>query len=180
MDESGNVEDTEDDVGLPGDVLESDGDKQTESGVEGPVGRGGERSTLAAKAEREQLRRVSPRDGTPGRRKRGDEEVGDGDKSLGGSARDEHRLGQVSTDTVGLGNTVDSKKTGSSEHPQCHEHGSNEKSRAATPLVHPDKSRNGHEDVDDVGNGGGEEVGLAGVASHGEDGGDVVHWWRYC
>lgn len=176
VNEGSDVEDTEDDVGLPGDVLESDGDEETESSIEGPVGRGSQRGTLAAKTEREQLRGVSPGDGTPGGSKRGDKEVGDSDESLGGGTRHEHRLGQISTNTIGLGNTVDSKKTSGSEHPESHEHGSDEQSRAATPLVHPDKSRNGHEDVDDVGDGGGEEVGLASVASHGEDSGDVVHW----
>lgn len=53
--EHGGQEDTEDDVGLPADGGESDGDEETQSGVEGPVGGGGQCDGLTPDAEGVQL-----------------------------------------------------------------------------------------------------------------------------
>lgn len=72
VDESGDVEHGKDDVGPPLNVGKGRRGKETEGRVERPVGRGRERDTLAAKAEREKLGRVRPRGGTPGWGKRGD------------------------------------------------------------------------------------------------------------
>lgn len=175
VEESNGVEDGEDEVRLPLDVGKGHRGKETQSGVEGPVSRGGHGDTLASETEREQLRGVGPGDGTPGGRKGSHKEIGAGDETLGRGTGDTHRLGSNVVDTAGNDFTVGGENTGVGVHPQSHKHGTNEKRGTATPFVDPEQGRNGHEDVDDVLDGRGEQVGVAAVTSHGEDVGNVVH-----
>ena len=176
MDEHGHVEDGEDEVGAPLDVGKGLGDEQAESGVEGPVEGRAESDTLATEAEREELGRVGPGDGTPGGCERCDEEVGAGNETLGGRAGDTHGLSGHSLDTARHDLTMNGENTSVGEHPGAHEDGTHQKSWSTTPAVHPDQGGDGGEDVDDVVDGGGQEIGIATVSGHGEDVGNVVHW----
>lgn len=175
VEEGNGVEDGKDEVRLPLDVGKGHGREETQGGVEGPVSRGGHGDTLASETEREQLRGVGPGDGTPGGRKRGHEEIRAGDEALGGSTRHTHGLGGNVVDTAGNDLTIGGENTGVGVHPEGHEDGTNKERRTATPSVDPEQGRDGHEDVDDVLDGRGEQVGIATVAGHGEDVGNVVH-----
>lgn len=71
------------------------------------------------------------------RRKGGDEEVGTGNESLGGSARNLHGLSSNAVDTTGDDFTVRGKDTSVDEHPDTHEDSTDKHGISASPLVHP-------------------------------------------
>lgn len=174
--EHGGTEDTEENVDLPLDVDEGRGHEVAEREVEGPVGGGAQRVGLATDAKGEQLGRVSPRGGTPGDGVAGDEEVGRGDDSLAGGATNDPRLGFDAFETArGSGVTVRGHETGVDVHPDHHEDGADHKGVAATPAVTPDEGGDGHDNVDDVLDTGGDEQVVALQTGHGEDVGNVVH-----
>jgi hypothetical protein len=52
-------------------------------------------------------------------------------------------------------------EAGVGEHPGCHENGTDDEHGTTTPAVHVDESRNCHEDVDNILNGGSDEVDVA-------------------
>ena len=124
----------------------------------------------------EELRRVDPRDRTPGWRVRSDEEVGAGDDGLGSGTADLDTglFNAVHTAWAGIG-AVSGQNAGVGEKPDGHEGRTGEESGAATDAVDPDQSRDGHDHVDDVLNGRGDKQGVAAQTGHGEDVGDVVH-----
>lgn len=138
VEEGNGVEDGEDEVRLPLDVGKGHGGKETQSGVEGPVSRGGHSDTLASETEREQLRGVGPGDGTPGGRKRGHKQICAGDETLGRGTGDTHRLGSNVVDTAGNDFTVGGENTCVGVHPQGHEDGTDKKRGTATPFVDPE------------------------------------------
>lgn len=141
-----------------------------------PVGRGSDGNSLSTNAEREDLRRVNPRSGAPGWRVRSDKEVCASNDSLCRCTSDLPRLFGDATETAFRSwVAVSCHEPGVGEHPGHHKDGANNKHRAATPTVHEEKSRNGHQDVDDVLNGTGDEVDVAGKTCHSEDVCDVVH-----
>ena len=86
--EHGDVEDAEEDVGVPLDVDESGGHEVAEGEIKSPVRRGGQGDGFAAHAERVEFGRVDPAYGTPGWGVGGDEEVGAGDDGFGWGAGD--------------------------------------------------------------------------------------------
>lgn len=175
VEEGDGVEDGKDEVRLPLDVGKGHRGEETQRRVEGPVARRRHSHALASETEREQLRRVGPRDGTPGGSERGHKQVRAGNETLGGGARDTHRLGGNVVDAAGDDFTVGGEDTGVGVHPESHEDGADEQRGTATPSVDPEQRRDGHEHVDDVLDRRGEQVGVAAVASHGEDVGNVVH-----
>lgn len=67
------------------------------------------------------------------------------------------------------------EEAGVHKHPRAHEGRTDEHRLSATPSISPEQSGDGHEDIDDVLNGGSKQVGVASVAGHGKDVGNVVH-----
>ena len=175
VDESTGIEDTEEQVGLPLDIGESNGGEHAESSVESPVSGGRKSHTLTTEAEREQLWGISPGNGTPGRSERGDEEICAGNESLGGSASDLHGLSGNMVDTAGNNFTLGSKNTRVGKHPDGHKKGADHECRTTTPAINEEKSRDSHEHIDDVLNRGGEESSVSSVTGHLENVGNVVH-----
>lgn len=90
VDQHGCAEDAEDDVRLPADGLESNWYEEAQSGVEGPVCRGGQRHGLTTHAQGVQLGWVGPRCWPKGHCVTGDEEVCACDQTLGGGASQVH------------------------------------------------------------------------------------------
>lgn len=168
-------ENTEDDVCLPADVGEGRGNEETQRGVEGPVGGGGERNGLTADTERVQLGWVDPGHGAPGWCVGCDEEVCAGNQGLGGGSAQAHGFLGGTVDTAGNNNTVAGHQTGVGIHPDHHKGGTDEQSRTTAPAVNPDQSGDSGDHVDDVLDGGSKESSVTGVASHAEDICDVVH-----
>jgi hypothetical protein len=170
------VEDAEDDVDFPLDVDESGGYKVGEGEVEDPICGCGERDCLAADTEREEFGRVDPRDRAPGGGVGRDEEVGAGDDGAPGGAADLPGFFRDATNATGWGClAVAGHEACVGVHPDGHEGGADEERPASTPSVDEDEGKDGHEDVDDVLDGGGDEVGGAGQTCHAEDVGDVYN-----
>lgn len=84
MDGHRSAENAKEYINLPLDVLERGRNKVSESEVKDPVGGGTESDGTATDTEGEQLRRIGPRDRTPGNGERGDKQVRAGDDGLGG------------------------------------------------------------------------------------------------
>jgi hypothetical protein len=61
---------------------------------------------------------------------------------------------------------VASHETSIREHPDGHKDGAEDKHRATAPAIHIDECGNGHQDVDDILNGGGNQVDVPGKSSH--------------
>ena len=174
MDRHCSVEDAEDDVDFPLDVDESGRYEVGEGEVEDPVCGCGERNCLAADAEREEFGRVDPRDGPPGGGVGRDEEVGASDDGAAGGPADlPGFFGDAANATGWGGFAVAGHEACISVHPDGHEGGADEERPAATPSVDEDEGENGHEDVDDVLDRGGDEVGGTGQTCHTEDVSDV-------
>ena len=70
---------------------------------------------------------------------------------------------------------VSGKNTGVGKQPGGHESSTNEQCRAASPAIDEEESGNGHRNVDDILNGGGEQQVVATKTSHGKDVTNVVH-----
>lgn len=168
VDQHGNAEHTENNVRAPLNVDECRRDEVAKSEVEGPVGRRGERDGLATNAEWVQLWWVDPGDWAPSWRKRSDKEVGacnytfrsaagDGSGSLGGVVYSTWDIGALTTEDT----SVD-------EEPDGHECGTNEQSWATAPAVDPEKSRDSHDDVNNVLDRGADKQVVASETSHGE------------
>lgn len=66
-----------------------------------------------------------------------------------------------------------SEQSGVHEQPGHHEKSANQEGRATTPTIDEQKSRDGHDYIDDELNGGWEKN-IATQASHGENVGDIV------
>jgi hypothetical protein len=71
--------------------------------------------------------------------------------------------------------TVAAKQAGVGEEPDSHEGSADEEGGAAAPAIDVEERWDGHDNVDDILDGGGDEERGAGEAGHGEDVGDVVH-----
>ena len=76
MEKHGRAESSEDGIGFPGNVGKSRRNKVGKGKVESPVGGSAEGNGLSTETERVQLRGIGPRNGTPGGREGGDEEIG--------------------------------------------------------------------------------------------------------
>lgn len=119
------------------------------------------------------LRRVDPRDRAPGDGVAGDKEVGACDQALCGSTAHQHRLLFHAVDALGFDDSSTAHHACVGEHERHHQESANHEWPAATPFVHPDQGRNGHDDVYNVLNRGGEKVGVTRVPCHAKDVGDV-------
>lgn len=176
MNGHGDTETSEDEVGTVLDRLEKWGDSVGESKVESPVRGGGERDGLGTDAEGVDLSGVGPGNGAPGDGEGADEEVGAGDDSVGSRVvvLDGPGGGCVA---LGLeGGSVGAHETTDEEEPESHEDGAEEENGTTTPAIDEEDGGDGHEDVEDVLDGGGLEVGiLAGDSGTLEDEDDVVH-----
>lgn len=169
VDEHGYTEDAKDNVHLPADIDERRRDEVAEGKVEGPVAGRGERNGLASDAVGVQLGRVGPGDGTPGWCVGGDEEVGAGDDGAGGGAGDLGGGFRDVVDAVGAGiGAVGGEDAGVGEEPGCHQSGADEEGWTTAPAVHEEEGGDGHQYVDDVLDGGGDQVGVLCQTSHGE------------
>jgi len=178
MHEHSNAKNTEQDIRLPLDVLKRRRHEIAKREIEGPVPRRSERDGFPAHAQRVQFGGVDPRHGAPGGRVGGYEEVAAGDEALGGGAGDGPRcFGGFAADAAGAGVVaVGFEDAGVGEEPGHHEGGADEEGGAAAPAVDVEEGGDGHDDVDDVLDGGGEEEVVLREAGHGEDEGDVVHY----
>ena len=175
MDKHRRAEDAEHDIHLPLDVDKRRRDEVAEREVEDPVARRAQRNGLASDTQWEQLGRVDPADGAPGGCEGRDEEVCAGDDGAAGPTADLPGLLGDAADAAGRrGLAVGGQQTGVGEHPGHHEGCSDKKGHSAAPAVDIDESENGHEDVDDVLDARGDEVGRAGEASHSEYIGNII------
>lgn len=177
VDKHGSAEDTEDDVRLPADIGKSHGGEQTQSSVEGPVTRRGQRHSLTTHTQRVQLRRVHPRHRTPGDGVRGDEEVSRRNETLGRGTTQTHRHLRSAADTSWDDYTVRCHDTCVRIHPDHHERRTNQERRPTAPAVHPDQGWDGHEHVDDILNRRRNQVRVTAVAGHFEHVGNIVHFF---
>ena len=156
---AGRLWEQEPDVDFPLDVDEGWGHEVGEGKVEDPVCGYGERDCLAADAEGEEFGWVDPRDGALGWGVGGDEEVCAGDDSAARGAADLPGFFWDAAHATGWGGfTVAGHETCVGVHLDGHEGGADEKRPAATPSVNEDEGEYGHEDIDDVLGGGGDEV----------------------
>ena len=167
------IEDSKDHVHLPSDGLKCRGDERCQCRVERPVGRRCESDSFSADAQRIDLRRVDPRDWTPGGGVAGDEEVGASDEPLCCRAVNQHGLLRHVVNATGNDFSSAAHHACVCEHERHHQESADDEWPAAAPAVHPDQSRDGHDNVDDVLNRRGEKVGVARVACHAKDVGDV-------
>ncbi|ANB14372.1 hypothetical protein AWJ20_5345 [Sugiyamaella lignohabitans] len=177
VDDHSNTEDTENDVGLPGDVGESTGNKQGQSEVKDPVERSTDTVGKSSLSKREDFRAVNPDTRTPGRSERTNEKIRTSNDSLGSSRsvfRNQNSDVGVTINTVD-GVTVNSQQTRNSKQPGHHENTTNEQQRTTTPAVNEEKSRNSHDHVKNVLDGRRNKVDVTSVTSHFEDVNNVVH-----
>lgn len=68
---------------------------------------------------------------------------------------------------------VGGHETGVGEHPGGHEGGTDQERPTATPAVNEDERKDGHDDVDDILDGGGNKVVVALESGHTEDVGNL-------
>ncbi len=178
MHEHGHTKHAEEDIRLPLNILKRRRHEVAKREVEGPIPRRRERDGFPAHAQRVEFGGVDPRYGAPGGRVGGDEEVAAGDEALGGGAGDGPRcFGGFAADAAGTGVVpVGFENAGVGEEPGHHEGGADEEGGATAPAVDVEEGGDGHDDVDDVLDGGGEEEVVLREAGHGEDEGDVIHW----
>lgn len=175
--EHGETEDGEEQVSLPSDVGERRWDKVRKSEIESPVSGSGQGDCLASDTQRVKLRRIRPRDGTPGWRVRGHEEICASDDSLGRGARNGHGLGVRGELAWGRRTRVDSKEAGIAAHPKAHEESTDQKWETSTPVVEPDQCWDSHAYIDDVVDTRRQQSGAAN-AGHVEDVDNIVHCSR--
>jgi hypothetical protein len=69
---------------------------------------------------------------------------------------------------------IASHETSICEHPDRHKDGAKDKHWATAPAIHVDEGGNGHEDVDDILDGGGDQIDISGQSRHGENIGYIV------
>lgn len=174
MDEHGSAEDAKDDVDFPADVSERGRHEISERKIERPVCGCGQRNSLSSDTEGIQFWWVDPGDWTPSGSIGGDEEVGASDDSLGWSAGDGDRLGGVAELSWFWHFSVGGEKASVDEKPGHHQEGADEEGWTTTPSVDKQESWDGHEDVDDVLDGGWKQDAVA-QASHCENIRYVVH-----
>ena len=174
MNSHGGAEDTEKYVCLPLDVHKRRRDEVRQSEVESPVRGSSKSNSLATESEREELRRVDPGYGTPGRSVGSDEEVRAGDDALSCSAADDPRFfWDVIETSRWCWMAARSKETGIRKHENRHESCSNKERATAAPSINVFQSENRHENVNDVLNRGGDQISRASQTGHTKDVGDV-------
>lgn len=111
----------------------------------------------------------------PSRSKAGHEQVCAGDQAFGRSSAQPHTDSRNTVQTAGHDLTVRRENASIGEHPGCHQGRADDEGRTSSPSIKPDQRRDGHEDIDNVLDRGGKKVGVALIACHGEDVGNVVH-----
>ena len=176
VDGHANTEGSKDEVGAVLDILKSWGNSVGQDEVESPVGSSGERDGLGTDTKRVNLSRVGPRNGSPRDGEGADEEVRASNDSLGSSVVVSDGPGGGGIAVRGIRRSIATHQTTNEEEPKSHEDGSNQENRAATPTIDEQDSRDGHDNVEDVLDGGSLQVGvLACDTGTLEDEDDVVH-----
>lgn len=175
VDSHDGAEDTEDDVGLPGDVLECGGDKHGQGKVEDPVCGSADTGGYTTLVIGEDLRAVQPDTGTPGRSKRGHKQIGNGNDSLGSLLTVDSDTDQlVGRNVLQVAGEV-TEQDRHEQQPHAHEGGTGHEQSSATPAVNPEESRDSHDHVDNVLNGGRGQHSVSRITSHLEHVDNVVH-----
>jgi hypothetical protein len=168
------IKNPKDDIHLPPNRRKSLRHKRAERAVESPIRRSRQRHCFTPNSQRIDLRRVHPGHGAPGDGVAGDEQVGARDEGFGGRPSDSHGLLGHVVEAAGDDFAGAAHDACVGEHEGHHEEGAEHQGPAAAPFVHPDEGGDRHDYVYYVLDRGGEEVGVAGVAGHSEDVGDLL------